>query len=96
MAAVSISAGRAAGDAGGVVEGVELVRRPGCVFVGHDPVGDAGVGQGHLHGAVPEEGGDGFEAHAAVDGLGGEGVAELVGVHGVPMPAFLAVLVRRP
>jgi hypothetical protein len=27
--------------------------------------------------------GDGFEAHPAVDGLGGEGVAQPVGVHGV-------------
>ncbi len=29
---------------------------------------------------MAEHGGDRFEAHAAVDGLGGEGVAELVGV----------------
>ena len=29
---------------------------------------------------MPEEGGDRFEAHAAVDRLGGEGVAQLVGV----------------
>ena len=29
---------------------------------------------------MAEERGDGFEAHASVDGLGGEGVAELVGV----------------
>jgi hypothetical protein len=29
---------------------------------------------------VPEEGGDRFEAHAAVDRLGGQGVAQLVGV----------------
>jgi hypothetical protein len=31
---------------------------------------------------VTEQGGDGFEGHASVDGLGGEGVAELVGVGG--------------
>ena len=30
---------------------------------------------------MTEEGGDGFEPHAAVDGLGGEGVAQLVGVN---------------
>jgi hypothetical protein len=29
---------------------------------------------------MAEEGGDGFETHPPVDGLGGEGVAELVGV----------------
>ena len=29
---------------------------------------------------MAEEGGDGFQAHAPVDGLGGQGVAELVGV----------------
>ena len=50
------------------------------VFVGDYPVGDAGVDEGHLEGAVSEERGDRFEAHAPVDGLGGEGVAELVGV----------------
>ena len=78
MAAVSMSAGRAP-VGGGVVEGVDL-GADGCVFVGDDAVGDAGVGEGHLHRAVAEQRGDGFEAHAAVDGLGGEGVAELVGV----------------
>ena len=87
MAAVSISAGRAPGISGGVVEGVDL-GGDGGVFVGHDPVGDAGVGEGHLHGAVPEEGGDGFETHPSVDGLGGESVAELVGVDGAD-PGFL-------
>ena len=61
------------------VEGVD-VGVDGGVFVGDDTVGDAGVGEGHLHRAVSEEGGDGFEAHAAVDRLGGQGVAELVGV----------------
>ena len=80
MAAVSISAGQRAGGGGGVVEGVDL-GGDGFVLVGDDPVGDAGVGQGHLHRAVPEQRGDRFEAHPAVDGLGGEGVAELVGVH---------------
>ena len=35
-----------------------------------------------MHGAVTEQRGDCFESHAAVDGLGGEGVAELVGVDG--------------
>ncbi len=36
---------------------------------------------------VPEQGGDGLEAHAAVDGLGGEGVAQLV-FGACPMPAL--------
>ena len=30
------------------------------VFVGDGAVGDAGVGEGHVHGAVAEQGGDGF------------------------------------
>jgi hypothetical protein len=30
---------------------------------------------------MPEQGGDGFEAHAAVEALGGQGVAELVRMH---------------
>ena len=73
-----------AGSSGGcAVEGVDL-GADRFVFVGDDAVGDAGVGEGHLHGAVSEQRGDGFEAHAAVDGLGGERVAELVGVHGTP------------
>jgi hypothetical protein len=42
--------------------------------------GDPGVGHGHLESLVAEEGGDGFETHSPVDGLGGEGVTELVGV----------------
>ncbi len=29
---------------------------------------------------MAQEGGDSFEAHASVDGLGGEGVTQLVGV----------------
>ena len=61
------------------VERVDL-GADGLVLLGDDPVGDAGVGEGHLHGAVPEQGGDGFESHAAVDGLGGQGVAQLVRV----------------
>jgi hypothetical protein len=31
---------------------------------------------------VTEQRGDGFEAHPSVDGLGGQGVSELVGVDG--------------
>jgi hypothetical protein len=38
------------------------------------------AGEGHAHRPVPEQGGDGFEAHGAVDRLGGERVAQLVGV----------------
>src|SRR6202012_1533362 len=62
------------------VEGVDLRADLG-VFVGDDPVGDPGVDQGHLHLAVAEQGGDGLQPHAAVDGLGGQGVPEPVGVH---------------
>ena len=34
------------------------------VLIGDGAVGDAGVGQGHVHGAVAEQGGDRLEAHA--------------------------------
>jgi len=40
------------------------------------------------YGAVPEQRGDCFEAHPAVDGLGGQGVAELVGVDVADTGAF--------
>ena len=62
-----------------VVEGVDLVGDV-VVGVGDGPVGDAGVDEGHAQCLVAEHGGERFEAHAPVDGLGGEGVAELVGV----------------
>ena len=52
----------------------------GEVLVGDGAAGDLGVAQGHVEAAVSEQGGDGFQAHATVDGLGGEGVAELVRV----------------
>jgi hypothetical protein len=61
------------------VEGVDL-DVDGGVLVGDDTVADAGVGEGHLHRAVAEEGSDRLQAHPSVDRLGGEGVAELVGV----------------
>ncbi len=56
-----------------------------CVLVriGDDAVGDAGVDQGHLHLAVPEQRGDRLQAHAPVDRLGGQGVPQSVGVHAV-------------
>jgi len=60
--------------AGLVVERVDLCA-DGGVFVGDDPVGDSCVSERHLHGSMPEERRDGFETHAPVDGLGGEGVA---------------------
>ena len=70
------------GKAGGprfVVERLDL-GRDGEVLVGDGAVGDARVDHGHCHGLVAEEGGDGLQAHSAVDGLGCKGVAELVGV----------------
>ncbi len=70
MPVVSKSAGRAGGGFLSV-EGVDL--GADCfVFVGDDTVGDAGVGEGHVHGAVTEQRCDGFEAHPAVEtgGLG--------------------------
>lgn len=67
---------------GGEPVGVEVfdLVGDGEVFVGDGAVGDPGVGHGHLESLMAEEGGDGFETHTPVDGLGGEGVAELVGV----------------
>jgi hypothetical protein len=56
--------------------GVDLVGG-GVVPVGNGAVGDACVDEGHAHGFVAEQRGDGFEAHPAIDGLGGEGVSEL-------------------
>src|SRR6185312_5166463 len=53
----------------------------GSVLVGDDAVGDPGVDQGHLHLAVAEQGGDGLQPHAAVDGLGGQRVTEPARVH---------------
>ena len=67
----------------GVAAGVERVdlRGRGGVFVGDGLVRDARVGEGHAQAAMAEHRRDRFEAHASVDGLGREGVAELVGVH---------------
>ncbi len=62
------------------VEGVDLGADRG-VFVGDDAVGDLRVDQRHLHLLVAGQGGDGFQSHAAVDGLGGQGVPQPVRVH---------------
>jgi len=62
-----------------LVQGLDLLG-DGEVLVGDGAVGDAGVDQGHGHRLVPEERGDGFQAHPAVDGLGGQGVPQLVWV----------------
>ena len=43
-------------------------------------VGDAGVDHCHVERGVAEQRGDGGQVHAAVDGLGGEGVAPAVGM----------------
>jgi hypothetical protein len=61
------------------VEGVDAGAGRG-VFVGDDAVGDLRVDQCHFHFAVAEQRGDGLEPHA-VDGLGGQGVPQPVGVH---------------
>ena len=50
------------------------------VLLGDGPVRDAGIGQGHAHGAVSQQRGDRLEAHAPVDQPGGQGVAQLVGM----------------
>src|ERR1039458_3910910 len=51
------------------------------VRLGDGVVGDAGIDECHVHGAVPEQRGDRFEAHASIDTLRGERVAQLVGMH---------------
>ncbi len=56
------------------VKGFDLLG-DGEVLVGDGPVGDLGIPQGHVEAAVAEQGGDGFEGHASVDGLGGQRVA---------------------
>src|ERR1700691_4914742 len=56
-----------------LVEGLDL-GRDGLVLVRHGPVGDAGIAHRHAQAAMPEQRGDGLEAHASVHGLGGEGV----------------------
>ena len=74
------------------VEGFDLVG-DGEVLVGDGAVGDLRVAQGHVHRVVPEQRGDRLQAHAPVDGLGGEGVAHLVGVD-VPEPGRFGGLVE--
>jgi hypothetical protein len=75
-----------------LVEGLDLLR-DGEVLVCNGFVGDPGVDQGHGHRLVPEQRGDRLEGHAAVDGLGREGVPELVGVD-VPDPSTFLVSCR--
>jgi hypothetical protein len=52
-------------------------------------VGDAGADHRHGEGLLAGEGADGVAAHAAVDRLGGQGVADLVGGD-VTDPSFVA------
>jgi len=59
------------------VEGFDFLGG-GEVLVSDGLVGDAGVDHGHCEGLVAEERGDRVDAHASVDGLGGEGVSQLV------------------
>src|SRR5258706_316371 len=61
------------GQGRGVVEGLDLAG-DGEVFVRYGAVGDTGVRHRHAHRLVAEKGCDGFQAHSAVDGLGGQGV----------------------
>jgi hypothetical protein len=61
-----------------VVEGFDLLGDRE-VLLGDGAIRDAGIDHGHGQGLVAEQRSDGVETHAAVDGLGGQGVAELVG-----------------
>ncbi|BDB42130.1 hypothetical protein IWGMT90018_25760 [Mycobacterium kiyosense] len=58
-----------------VVEGFDFFA-DGEVFVGDSTVGDSGVHEGHPHRSVPQQCGQGFEGHAAVDRLGRQGMPE--------------------
>ena len=62
----------------GVVKGLDLLRHRE-VFLGHGAVGDAGIHHGHPHRSMTQKGGYRLEAHAPVDGLGGQRVPEPVG-----------------
>ena len=62
----------------GVVEGLDLLRHRE-VFLGHGAVGDAGIDHGHPHRSMAEKGGYRLEAHAPVDGLGGQRVTQAMG-----------------
>ena len=75
-----LRAGGVGGELGGLaVEGFDFLA-DGEVLISDGAAGDLGVAQGHVQAAVAEQGGDGFQAHAAVDRLGGQGVPELVRV----------------
>jgi hypothetical protein len=65
---------------GFVVEGIDLVG-DFVVGVSNGLVSNPGVDKCHAQRLVAQEGCDCFEAHVSVDGLGCEGVTELVWVH---------------
>ena len=48
------------------------------VLIGDGAIRDSGVDERHAHRAMPEQGGDRFEAHPTVDRLGRERVTQLV------------------
>ena len=66
----------------------------GEVLIGDGLVRDAGVDHGHGEGFVAEQRSDGIEAHATVDRLGREGMAELMGGD-VTDPGFVADAAQR-
>lgn len=65
--------------AGWGVEGVDFLG-DGEVLLGDGPVGDLRIDQRHVERLVAEHRGDRFQAHAPVDRLGCQGVAQLVGL----------------
>jgi hypothetical protein len=69
----------------GVVERFDFGGNGG-VFVGDNTVGDLRVAARHVQGPMPEQGGDDVDGHAAIDGLGGEGVAQPMRVNGAGDP----------
>jgi len=61
-----------------VVQGFDLFA-DGETLVGDLPIGDPGVHEGHPQRSVSKQRGEGFQGHAPVDGLGSQGVPELMG-----------------
>ena len=63
-----------------VIQGFNLLRH-GEVLVSHGLIGDTRVDHCHRQRLMAEQSGDGIQAHAPIDGLGGQGVPKLVSRH---------------
>ena len=78
---VHAGSGGVGGELGGLtVEGFDFLA-DGEVLISDGAAGDFRIPQGHVQAAVAEQGGDRFQAHPAVDGLGGQSVTQLMRVN---------------